>query len=148
MRKLNTREKALVLCATLVLTIALLWRGIAQPAWDQRIESFKNIAKYDAIAAMLDQIPTNAGINPPIDSRPPLRQRITSGARAMGLDIRRIEPQGDAVSVVLDDVSFEKLISWLDASTMTDGLRVMSADISRRPEPGLVAARLLLGSDS
>jgi type II secretory pathway component PulM len=143
MRSLTLREQGLLFGLGGGLCAALVWLQVAQPALASKRNSHAQLAKIDALEGLLHSLPRSAG--PPAPQQTvPLRQRVTSTAREAGLEIRRLDPQGAALSVSLDQVSFAALIGWVDTLSITAGTRVLAAEIGRLPEPGQVTARLLL----
>ena len=119
------------------------WAGVVRPALDLRAASLTRISQVETVSAALDRLPATFAAAPAAEL-PPLRTRVTDAARSAGLDIRRLDPQGAAISVTLDDVPFAALVGWLDRLTTTARVRVLSAEIGRRPTPGVVTARLVL----
>lgn len=68
----------------------------------------------------------------------------TAGARGLRQSVARIEPEGQTgARVFFDEVSFNDLVAWL-AELQTQGIRVESATLQRRPTAGIVNARILL----
>ncbi len=143
MRKLSRRETYLAAsCAILVLTGTLL-QVLILPAVELRSDSLTRLAKFNQIQNHLDQMPSIV-TRASTANRPPLRQWLTESAGLAGLDIRRLAPQGSAVSVSLEDVPFARLVGWLDQLSGPGQLQLLSAEIARRPEPGIVSAQLVL----
>ena len=143
MRAIAHREKA-SLGAVLAVTLAAgLWSLIWQPALQSKQESLATLSKVDGLAAALQTLPKTLVIttNQPTE---PLQQRVTTTARAAGVEIMRLDPQGEALSVSLNDVSFAVLIQWVETMTTAHGVRVLAAEIGRRPTPGHVSVRLVL----
>ncbi|MFL4470151.1 type II secretion system protein GspM [Tateyamaria armeniaca] len=143
MRKLSPREINIAVAASLIIGCAVLWSTVVAPSLTSRADSFAQLRKVDILWEVLDQLPdTLQGAQPVM--RDPLRQRVTASARAAAIDIRRLDPQGAALSVSLDDVAFTVLIGWLETLTTKSGVQVFSAEIGRRPEPGIVSARIVM----
>lgn len=143
MRRLTPREQGLLLGLGGLLSAALVWVLVWQPALASKRDSYAQLTKIDAIEGFLHSLPSLADTKTPKQAEP-LRQRVTSTARVAGLEIRRLDPQGPALSVSLDQVSFAALIRWVETLSTTAGTRVLAAEIGRLPEPGQVIARLLL----
>ncbi|WP_299044382.1 type II secretion system protein GspM [uncultured Tateyamaria sp.] len=143
MRKLSSREITISGAAAMAIGAAALWSVVIEPSLSTRSDSFAQLRKIDILWSVLDQVPDTlyAPQTAPIQ---PLRQRVTASARAAAIDIRRVDPQGAALSISLDDVAFTALIGWLETLTTTYGVQVFSAEIGRRPEPGRVSARIVM----
>ncbi|MEL6883890.1 MAG: type II secretion system protein GspM [Pseudomonadota bacterium] len=143
MRKLSPREISLGLAATVLIGCATLWSAGIAPALSSRTDSYAQLRKIDILWSVLDQLPDTLGA-PQTGSSQPLRQRVTASARAASVDIRRLDPKGTALSISLDAVAFTALLGWLETLTTTSGVQVLSAEIGRRPEPGIVSARIVM----
>lgn len=143
MRKLTLREQILVVGGAVCLVLILLWQMVLSPALTDRKHNLDMLMRIDAISALLDVLPASSE-RLSLGNLPPLRQRVTESAALAGLEIRRLDPQGPALSVALDQVSFTAFIGWVDQITTAEGVRILSAEIGRRPEPGIVSARVLL----
>lgn len=141
MPEISTRERRLLLATVFLVALTVLWLALLRPALDLRQESLDRIANLNVVAGALDRF--SPSIQEPSD-RPPLRQRVAEAARASELGIQRLDPQGGALAVTLDDVPFVSLIGWIDTLTSDHSARVLSSEIARRPEPGIVTARIVL----
>lgn len=134
------RERALI-AAALVLTLA--WAGVAwglRPLDAARSAARAEIAMLATLTARVVAAPPAPGPRAPA----PLARTVADSAAAHGLAIQRLEPEGARLSVTLGAVGFDPLLAWLAALETTSGLRVAALDLERRPEPGIVAARLTL----
>lgn len=68
----------------------------------------------------------------------------SAGTRGLRQSVARIEPEGETgARVFFDEVSFNELVAWL-ADLQSQGIRVESATVQRRPAAGIVNARVLL----
>lgn len=142
--KLSLRERILILTLLpLVLVFAgyrLVWSPlqVAQEAARSDIASFRLVQDTAALALR------GGAPEPQIVDEMPLPTRITSSAAERGLDLRRIEPEGQGSRVTLDDTSFSAILVWLADLEGLHNVTVRAIQIDRRPEPGIVSARLLL----
>ncbi len=143
MRKLTSREIMISSAGACFIGTATLWSLIIAPSLSARSDSFAQLRKVDTLWSVLDQLPATLRA-PRVGAAQPLRQRVTASARAAAIDIRRLDPQGAALSISLDAVPFTSLIGWLETLTTTSGVRIFSAEIGRRTEPGMVSARIVL----
>ena len=142
-RPLTGRERVLVLLGAAGLALLMIWMFVLGPALQARAAHMARLVELDRLSGMLDRMPLNGGAKVVTDL-PPLRQRVTQSASAAAIEIRRLDPQGDALSISLGDVAFTDLAGWLAALTTTQGIRIVGAEIARRPEPGIVTARLVV----
>lgn len=132
------RERTLLL--GLAVTIAI-WLGIVgawQPLQAQRISLAAQIARYQSAAERL----ANPGlVAAPADARP-IPVIITESAADFQLAIRRLQPAGEEVQIVLEDAPFEPVLLWIDVLTADHALQLRALELIRRPAPGVVAVTL------
>jgi general secretion pathway protein M len=60
-----------------------------------------------------------------------------------GINITRMQPQGDDVQVWLDQVPFTKLLQWLEQLEVNEGLKVQVIDLNQDEQAGMVRVRRL-----
>ncbi|MEL7133263.1 MAG: type II secretion system protein GspM [Pseudomonadota bacterium] len=142
-RKLSTRERALCAGAAALICLSAGWSVVIAPSLSSRADSFAQLRKIDILWAVAAQLPDTLS-SPLAEPTLPLRERVTASARAAAIDIRRLDPQGMALSVSLDSVAFSVLLGWLETLTTSAGVQIYSAEIGRRPEPGVVSARIVM----
>ena len=137
------RERLLIAgVAGLVLVwavFALVW----QPLWTARASLEADILRADQMLARVQRLPPPTGAAPVTDDRP-LAVIATTTAGDMGLQVRRLQPQGDAVQVVVEDAPFDFVLLWIAALERDHALRLTDLTLTRRTGPGLVAATLTL----
>jgi general secretion pathway protein M len=143
---LNPRERHLV---SIVLPLAIvvvgyqfLWAPLQRAQAEARadIQAFRLVQDTAALASV-DTIVSLQPLN-----ETPLATRITTSASAANLTLRRIEPENDSIRVTLDDTPFATILLWLSDLEEQHDVRVEALEVDRRPAPGRVSARLLLGS--
>lgn len=137
------RERALIGGAGALL---LLWAVVAliwQPLWDSRAGLVADLMRADQMLARAQRLPPPSGAAPVTDDRP-LSVIATTTAGDMGLQVRRLQPQGDAVQVTLDDEPFDIVLLWIAALEGDNGLRLTDLTLTRSPAPGTVTATLTL----
>lgn len=140
---LTTREKVMILTVLPLALLVALWYFAWKPLSATRIELMNDIATYQLVAdtAALSDV---AQARPRPVNTTPIATRITDAAAAAGLPLRRIEPEGTGMRISVDDVPFATVVLWLADLEAAHGVTVIAAEINRRPEPGIVSARLLL----
>lgn len=75
----------------------------------------------------------------------PLQSIVTSTAPALGINVKRIEPESDdKLRVWLEKVSFDKTMRWLHQIEARYGVRIANVSIDAEREQGLVTAKLVL----
>lgn len=142
---LSTREKRLVggvvPLAILVACYYFVWAPLQESQKNARadISAFRLVQDTAALASVGAIAPAAA----PNDT--PLATRITSSATDAELTLRRIEPENDSIRVTLDDTPFAAVMLWLSNLEEQHGVTVQAIEVNRRPAPGIISARLLLG---
>ena len=75
----------------------------------------------------------------------PIQTIVTSTAPAMGITVKRFEPESeDKLRVWLAKVSFDKTMRWLHQIESRHGIRIVNVSIDAERETGLVTAKLVL----
>jgi len=70
---------------------------------------------------------------------------VAGSARRNGIDLSRFQPEGEqALSIVLEDVSFNELLRWLERLSTQHGIRVRQATIDSRARDGRVSGRIVV----
>ncbi|CAM3635068.1 type II secretion system protein GspM [Parendozoicomonas haliclonae] len=69
---------------------------------------------------------------------------IASSGRAAGLELARVQPARQGVSVWLDEAPYQKLLGWLVQLHNREGLDVRQIRIEKTDQPGVVKAFLRL----
>ena len=141
-RALTSREKLLAALSGILVLGAILWTVVVEPARETRARSLAHLAKLDAIEQILVSQPFRQS-GPEARTNGPISRRITDTARAAAIEIQRLDPQGTALGVTLERVSFPALVAWIETLNINTGIHVRSAEIARLTEPGTVSARLL-----
>lgn len=115
----------------------------AQPLLAARSEARAAIAASDAVLARLAALPEGDAALIPATLRPAVAI-VTETAPDFDLAIRRIEPEGAGARLVIEDADFAAVLLWIEALERDHGLRLVALEMDRRPEPGVVSARLTL----
>ena len=140
--ELSGRERVLLL---LVLPAVLLLVGFRfgwEPLRDLRVAREIEIANYRLVTQAAAQARTQAPAAEP-DSTP-FAARVTQGAEAAGLELRRIEPEGERLRVAVEDAPFAQVLLWIADLEAERRVTLAAIELDRRIAPGTVSARLLL----
>lgn len=137
------RERLLLAVLLIVLAVWLIVVAVWQPLQSARQHLGDQIARHDRALSVLQSQPVTAAPETVTDGRP-LANVITDSVGAFQLTIRRLEPEGSRVRVVLEDAPFDAVILWLETVQRDQGLRVSEIEMTRRPAPGVVNAVLAL----
>lgn len=134
------RERAMLAAALGLGATYVMQSQVVRPVLAWRATAQAEIARIDAVRQALGQAaPSPSG---PRDT--PAARVVTDSAAPFGLTIRRLEAEGSATRVVLDEAPFDALVGWLQALEHQHGLQVTQIALDRRPAPGLVAAQITL----
>jgi general secretion pathway protein M len=139
------RERILIVALGLIGAAYLLIMIIWQPLLQNRNNLNGDIARYSEALGMLSTIPVGTGLLTVTTSALPLPNIITDTAATFQLTIRRLQPTENTADVTLEDAPFDAVLLWVDTLERDHGLRMISLTLTRRPEPGLVAATLIVG---
>ena len=73
-----------------------------------------------------------------------LTDLISSSARTHKIQVSRMQPQNDQMQVMLNDISFDQLLTWLHALQYQHGVKLVSLDIATAEKPGMVRVRRMV----
>ena len=136
---LSMRERVLLL---LVLPAVLLLAGYRfgwQPLQNLRVLREAEIASYRRIAQAAAQV--EAPIVPEVPNLTPFAARVTQSAEAAGLELRRIEPEGERIRVAVEDAPFAQVVLWISDLEADRDVTLSAIELDRRlgalapPEP-------------
>ncbi|MGQ0566904.1 MAG: type II secretion system protein GspM [Gemmobacter sp.] len=137
------RERWLIGTAAVLVVLWGLATLVWQPLLARRAALDAGILRAEQLLLRVERLPSATTDAPPADDRP-LAVIATATAEDMGLGVARLQPQGAAVQVVLDDAPFDFVLLWIAALERDHGLRLTELSLSRRTAPGSVAATLTL----
>jgi len=137
------RERLLLWVMGMALVVWIVVAAVLQPLQAAQARAQDRVMRYDRALAVVQSLPIATGAVTAPDDRP-LNRVITETAAAFQLTIRRLEPEGPRIRVVLDEAPFDAVILWLDAVQHDHALRVAEAEMIRRPALGVVTATLVL----
>ena len=140
----DRREKLLIVVGSMFLIGYVGYFWVWQPLSALRLRSLADIGRYEAITARLAAGGPDLAFGTEQTSPLPSATVITDSATAAGLLIRRLEPEGERTRMELESADFSVLIDWLALLEHDHGLRVATIELDRRPEPGMVSARISL----
>jgi general secretion pathway protein M len=131
------RERVMLLGLGIVVMLWIAVVGVWRPLLGYRAGLTSQIARFQ----LAEQKLSNPVQTAPVDARA-LPVIITETAETFQLTIRRLQPAGDQVQIVLEDSAFETVLVWIETLITDHGLQLRSLDLVRRPVPGVVAATL------
>jgi general secretion pathway protein M len=138
------RERLLIGGAASLVILWVVFALVWQPLWAHRAALDAAIVHTDQMLARVLRLPPPSDMPPVSTDDRPLAVIATATAQDMGLQVRRLQPQGDAVQVGIEDAPFDFVLLWIAALERDHALRLTDLTLSRRPSPGTVAATLTL----
>ncbi|RUO80293.1 type II secretion system protein M [Idiomarina tyrosinivorans] len=146
---LQLREQRLIAVLGAVVVVAIIYFAMWQPIHNavQRLETQKGAAQQQLlwtqqkIAQYQQWQSRNQNKSSPSGSP---SQRISTAANSFDIELSRIQPQGDAYLVAIDQVSFNALLQFIQALQSREQLLVSALDIAELSTPGAVRVRKLL----
>ena len=142
--RLSPRERLLI---GAILPLALAFAGyrlVWHPVQIGRVAAKAEIAAYTLIADRAATAATPGATVAPVAERDPLATRVTRSADLAGLELRRLEPDGDRLRVSIDAAAFSRILGWLAELQDTEAVTVAAIELDRRVEPGVVSAQITL----
>lgn len=139
------REQQLVSIAGGFLVVAVLYWGIWSPISQAQQDAERN---HSAALKTLNFVKQSAnklvglkqtGATQKIAGS--LSAIVNQSASQFGLEITRMQPQGDKVQLWMDDVPFDALLSYLHHLVKDKGLILDSLDLAEADVAGLVKVR-------
>ncbi len=152
---LQSRERYMVLIATVLVSIAILYLAIWSPIASSRDTKQKRVeAKRETVTWMTQkkqEVDHLKRINPNMfnsasDSRS-LLAIVDTGAKQMGIRpaITRIEPKGeDSVHIYVEDMAFDYLIVLLGELERRNNIEVADASFNRSDQIGKITGKVTL----
>jgi general secretion pathway protein M len=154
---LQQRERQLVLAASAVIVITLLYLTIWEPihkgveAQTQKYQTQIDILDWMQTAATeVRALQASGAANKRTNSSQPVSLLVEKSAATAGLKpyLRKLESTSDkGARVTIDDASFDQILLWLSTLQTQYGISVSSANIDRADKAGAINARMTLDRD-
>ena len=151
--RLQSRERALLGAAVLVVVLSLLWTLVWEPLVNSRQALRDELAAQHALLDWLERIePQVEQLRNQDRGERTLEGRsslavVDQSARAAGLAaaLKRIEPgAGDEIRVSFEQAAFVDLMTWLERLIQTRPLVVARFEVSRGNQSGRVDSLVVL----
>ena len=143
---LQQREQRLLTWAAIVVTVGLfywlLWQPLHQTnaAQQQKVQAAQR--QLSQLQQLLPQL--KAAGNKTDRSGGSIQQIISNSARSAGVNVSRMQPQNEQLTLVLEDTSFEQLLGWLHTLQYQHGVTLVNLDIATADKPGIVRVRRMV----
>lgn len=145
-QQLNIREQRLVAVMSALISIFIVYSLIWQPMNEKIAERKLKIQRQQTLLIWVQestqryQQAKRSGGNSSGES---LSSIVNRTSRLDKISITRMQPQGDDLQVWIDEISFNKLLSWLEKLASRNGLQVKGIDLSKADQQGVVRVRRL-----
>jgi general secretion pathway protein M len=140
-QSLQKREQQLVLGAAVTLAIAafywLLWAPLHLSYQTQQ-------QQLQQVSQQLLQVSSFPVVSPQTKVQGSLTDIISSSARNHKIQVSRMQPQNDQMQVMLNDISFDQLVTWLHELQYQHHVSIVQLDLAVADAPGMVRVRRLL----
>lgn len=140
-QSLQKREQQLVLCAAVTLVVAafywLLWAPLHQSYQTQQ-------QQLRQVSQQLLQVRSFPAVSAQTKVQGSLTDIISSSARSHKVQVSRMQPQNDQMQVMLNDISFDQLLTWLHELQYQHKVIIVQLDLAAADAPGMVRVRRLL----
>lgn len=140
-QSLQKREQQLVLGAGVTLALAtfywLLWAPLHLNYQSQQVQ-------LQQVSQQLLQVSTFPVVSTQTKVQGSLTDIISSSARAHKIQVSRMQPQNEQMQVMLNDISFDQLLTWLHALQYQHNVSIVQLDLAVADAPGMVRVRRLL----
>ena len=156
-RGLQQRERQLVLAASVVIIITLLYLVIWEPIHEgleeqtQKYQAQLEILEWmQAASAEAAALKASGVSNNKASSTQPVTLLVENSAATAGLKpfMSKLESTSDkGARVTLDAASFDQLLLWLNTLQSQYGISVSAANLDRDDKPGAVNVRMTLNRD-
>ncbi|QLE83825.1 MULTISPECIES: type II secretion system protein M [Shewanella] len=139
------REQQMVAACAVVLVIGILYWGVWTPIANAEENAERSLQAQQSTLNYVKQTANKIAGLREAGNRPKasgsISATVNQAAGAYGLEITRMQPQGDRVQIWMDDVPFEALLNYLNNLVQDKGLSLDSIDLAEADTPGLVRVR-------
>ncbi|RTR25980.1 type II secretion system protein M [Shewanella atlantica] len=139
------REQQLVGTCAVVLVIGIFYWGIWTPISNAEVDAERRLQAQESTLNFVKQTANKieglkqSGTQSKFKGS--LSAAVNQSAGAFGLEITRMQPQGNKIQLWMDDVPFDSLLGYLNELVQEKGLSLDSIDLAESDVPGLVRVR-------
>ena len=137
------RERQLLATLGALAAIVLLVLLVIRPLQAARAAALADIRTYETLSASLRAAGPDLGRRAALGGGS-LPTVITGSAATAGLTIQRLEPENGQTRVVIENASYDTIVTWLSELERGGGVRIAEVKLDRRPTSGMVGVQLLL----
>ncbi|QYK01231.1 type II secretion system protein M [Shewanella psychrotolerans] len=139
------REQQLVGACAVVLVIGIFYWGIWTPISDAESDALQSLTAQKSTLSYVKQTANKiaglkqSGVQKGFSGS--LSTAVTQSAKGYGLEITRMQPQGNKIQVWMDEVPFDSLLGYLSDLVQQKGLSLDNIDLAQSDTPGFVKVR-------
>ena len=144
---LKEQEQRLLIIAGVVFIVFILVMGILKPLNKAVADAEQKLKREQDFQVFVEQSigKLKAAGNSARISSGNLSQLVNRSRGRYGIVISQMQPNNDSLRVNIENVEFNKLVSWLDELVHQHGVTVANLDISQGEDTGFVrVSRLVL----
>lgn len=144
--QLAQREQRLLLICIPVLALGMFYWLIWQPLHQARQQNSQALQLAQQQLAALQQakpILLQAGKELQRTGGS-LAQIVSNSARTFNIRVSRMQPQGEQLQLVLEDIAYEQLLPWLYQLHYQNGVRLVQVDLAATDKSGMVRVRRMV----
>ena len=143
----DSSERLVIAGVVWLIVVAVLWMLVWQPVSDWRAveeNRYRNAQRlYDTIKA--NEVALRRAVSATSSTRRSLIPIINKAANAHELKLNRLQPESNGViSVVLQQQSFNQIVSWISQLEENNDVSVEQANFDSQEAPGYVNANIRL----
>lgn len=139
------REQQLVAACAIVLVLGIFYWGIWTPISQAEEDAQRNLTAQESTLNYVKQTANKiAGLKLSGGKKGfsgSLSAVVTQSAKSYGLEITRMQPQGNKIQVWMDEVPFDSLLDYLSDLVQQKGLSLENIDLADGETEGFVKVR-------
>lgn len=145
-QQLNQREQQLISLMSVIVIIFGVYQFIWQPMNDNIAKTQTKIKRQSTLLTWVVEntqrytLAKSQGMSKATDS---LSSIVNRTSKIKGIDINRMQPQGDDLQVWIEEIPFNQLLEWLTMLSQDYGLKVTNIDLTKNEQQGVVQVRRL-----
>lgn len=147
----DARERKMLMVGLLAVVLALVYLLLLEPALSGRAQLRKSLPGLHQQVAQMRELADQArelskSVGAPQNAPPgaPTREGISASLARASLSAKSVSVSGDFIKVELQQVPFDRVVSWLEDLQSASHVAVVDGSVSAQGTPGVVNASLSL----
>ncbi|WP_337841684.1 type II secretion system protein M [Rheinheimera sp.] len=138
---LQRREQQLLMVAAVAVLVAVFYYLLWQPLHQSLNQQQLDLVRVQQQLTQVQSFPVATAQTAPAGS---LTDLLSSSARKHNIQVSRMQPQNEQMQVMLNDLSFDQLLTWLHELQYQHKVSIVQLDLSKADQAGLVRVRRLV----